>query len=995
MSNDDRRQRDDEAETTLPILADGADPHRLGPYRLLRRVGEGGMGEVYEAEQLEPVRRRVAIKLIKHGMDTKQVVARFEAERQALAMMNHPCVAQVFDAGTTPSGAPYFAMEFVAGVPITEFCDRRQMTNRARLELMLQVCAGVQHAHHNAIIHRDLKPSNLLVTEEGGRPVPKIIDFGVAKATGPQLTERTMFTELGVMVGTPEYMSPEQADMSGLHVDTRTDVYALGVILYELLVGALPFDPRALREAGFDGIRRKLQEEEPPRPSTRLSTLGEASLESAKRRQVDLPTLRRELRGDLDWIAMKALEKERGRRYGSPREFAADIERYLADEAVSASPPTLRYRAGKFVRRHRLAVGMSAAGLAVLIAFAASMAAQTRRIARERDRANLETQAKVEVLRFLQDLFKVSDPARAQGRSVTARELLDRGAARVDDTLADQPAIQAELMDTMGRVYGNLGLYKEALPLLEQATEQRRQHFGDDAPATLASLGHLGSLYMDLGRLTEAEAVHRQVLDAQRRLQGDQALESVTAMNRLANTLLQRGEHDEAESLYRQVLQRRLEQLGPEHEETLGTKNNLAIVLARRGLFHEAELLHLEVVEVQRASLGELHPNTLSAISNLANLYVRQRRDQEAEALVRQMLQARREVLGAEHPDTLQAQGNLAHVLSRSGRIAEAEPLLQRTLEGQRNALGPDHVATLNTAGNLATLYRRTRRYGEAELLQLETVERQRNALGDDHPYTLASAMDLGNLYLSLERFGEAEAIYADTLERRRRTLGERHPSTLASMNNLGALYWHLERYAETEPLWEAVIEGRRALLGPDHFDTLRAMRNLAQLYTAMQLPNLAEPLLIDVADRQRRTLGPDHSELRRTLVRLANLYRRGDRNEEARGVMQEILAMAHRAATEEEAEAGDHDRLASLLLSATPEDLRDPALALVHARRAVELSDGMHPTFLENLARAHHFLGQRDEAVAAQRRALEQIESDDPKRAEAEQRLVAFKAGL
>jgi WD40 repeat protein len=339
----------------------------IGPYRLLEKVGEGGMGEVWAAEQREPVRRRVALKIIKRGMDTKQVMARFEAERQALAMMNHPTVAKIFDAGETPRGRPYFVMEYVEGVPITEHCDRQRLTLKERLELFVQVCAGVQHAHQKAIIHRDLKPSNVLVTIQDGKPIPKIIDFGVAKATAQPLTERTIYTQLGVLIGTPEYMSPEQAEMTGQSVDTRTDVYSLGVIIYELLVGTLPFDPRELRLAGFDEIRRKIREEDPSRPSTKVTTLGDGLSASARNRRIEPGTLTRLLRGDLDWITMKALEKDRSRRYGSPSDLAGDIERYLNSQPVVARPPSAWYRARKFVSRHVVGVGLGTLLIALLL----------------------------------------------------------------------------------------------------------------------------------------------------------------------------------------------------------------------------------------------------------------------------------------------------------------------------------------------------------------------------------------------------------------------------------------------------------------------------------------------------------------------------------------------------------------------------------------------------------------------------------------------------
>jgi eukaryotic-like serine/threonine-protein kinase len=360
----------DDSEATREPDPSKQPRRQIGAYRLLQRLGEGGMGDVWLAEQTTPVRRQVALKVIKAGMDTAQVVARFEAERQALALMDHPAIATVFDGGTTPEGRPYFVMEYVKGEPITTYCDRQRLTVAERLELFTRVCEGVQHAHQKGIIHRDLKPSNVLITIQDERPVPKIIDFGVAKATAQHLTERTLFTELGVMVGTPEYMSPEQAEMGGLNIDTRTDVYALGVMLYELLTGALPFDRDELRRAGFLEIQRTIREKEPPRPSTRVGPPGPASTEAAKNRHTEPKRLVSELRGDLDWITMKALEKDRTRRYASASDIAADIQRHLSDRPVLAGPPSLAYTAKKFVHRHR---GPVVAALLLLISLVAGL----------------------------------------------------------------------------------------------------------------------------------------------------------------------------------------------------------------------------------------------------------------------------------------------------------------------------------------------------------------------------------------------------------------------------------------------------------------------------------------------------------------------------------------------------------------------------------------------------------------------------------------------
>ena len=398
----------------------------LRTYRLLQPIGSGGMGEVWLAEQKQPVRRRVALKLIKAGMDTREVVARFESERQALALMDHPAIAKVFDAGSTEQGAPYFAMEYVDGIPITAYCDTHRLSTRERLELFMHVCEGVQHAHQKAIIHRDLKPTNILVGEVDGRPVPRIIDFGLAKATAQGLTAETLFTRAGAIVGTPGYMSPEQADSSGVDVDTRTDVYSLGVVLYELLVGALPLD---FRKVAFGEIVKRLREDEAPRPSAKLR---EQSGATAKNRGSEIPALARQLRGDLDAIALKALEKERSRRYATPAELAADIGRYLRHEPVLAHAPGAAYRASKYVRRHWVAVAVAGGLLVVLISFGIAQTLQLRQTTRERDRATRERDRADRIAAFMTGMFKVSDPSVARGNSITAREILDKASKEID-----------------------------------------------------------------------------------------------------------------------------------------------------------------------------------------------------------------------------------------------------------------------------------------------------------------------------------------------------------------------------------------------------------------------------------------------------------------------------------------------------------------------------------------------------------------------------------
>jgi serine/threonine protein kinase/tetratricopeptide (TPR) repeat protein len=681
MSDETTPPPDRDSEwTALP--PDSNHPERIGPYRILQKIGEGGMGEVYEALQEEPVRRKVALKVIKAGMDTKQVVARFEAERQALALMDHPGVAKVFDAGSTERGRPYFVLEHVSGVPITEYCDRHKLSNHERLLLFTQVCEGVQHAHQKGVIHRDLKPSNVLVAIQEDKPVPKIIDFGVAKATAQRLTEKTLFTELGVLIGTPEYMSPEQAEMTTEDVDTRTDVYALGVMLYELLTGALPFDPKELRSGGFEGIRQKIREEDPTKPSARLSTLGdERSQKSAASRNIDLPALRSQLKGDLDWIVMRALEKDRTRRYGSPSELAADVRRHLGHEPVLAGPPSTLYRARKFVRRHRIGVGVAAVGVTVLAVFALTMAVQAARIAAERDRANSEREASDRVAEFLVGLFEVSDPSEARGSTITAREILDSGAREIYEGLAGQPELQARLMTTVGEVYHKLGLYSQAEPLLEQALETRRSLLDDEHPDTLGSMHALAYLYWLQGRYDEAERLCLETLESQKRILGADHPNTLESMNTLVALYKYRKRNDEAVALCLETIEAQKRVLGADHRETLTSMSNLALLYSDMGQFDKAEPLCLETLETRKRVLGTDHPETLTSMNRLAHLYLGQGRYDEAEPLLLETLAIRKRVFGESHPDTAISLYNMGCLEAQRGNREEALDWLRRATD--------------------------------------------------------------------------------------------------------------------------------------------------------------------------------------------------------------------------------------------------------------------------------------------------------------------------
>ncbi len=732
----------------------------IGPYRLLHKLGEGGMGEVWLALQTKPVRRKVALKVIKQGMDTKRVVARFDAERQALAMMDHPAIAKIHEAGATLHGRPYFVMEHVPGIPITEYCNRHKLTNAERLDLFVQVCEGVQHAHQKAVIHRDLKPSNVLVMVQDDKPVPKIIDFGVAKATAQRLTEQTLQTQIGVMIGTPAYMSPEQADLTIEDVDTRTDVYSLGVMLYELIVGALPFDPMELQEEGLQAIVRRIKEDNPSKPSARLSTMGEETKSVAEYRQTELHALQRELVGDLDWITMKALEKDRTRRYRSPHELASDIERYRTNQPIIARPPSAAYRTRKFIMRHTFGVAVSTIALLVLVAFAMTMMVQAKRIAIERDRANQEAAAKGQVSDFLRGLFTVSDPSQSRGNSITARELLDRGAGKIDDTLVEQPAVQAELRGVIGDVYRKLGLYDQAEGLLEQTLEQRRKVVGTDHPDTLQSMGSLANLYADQGRYDEAEALYVETLSIKKRVLGRDHPDTLKTMNNLAILYKQQGRYDEAIPLYLETLEIKKRVLGDDHLSTLTSMNNLATVYKRQGRYDEAEPLYLEAFKAQKRALGVDHPDTLLSMNNLAILYKIQKRFDEAEALFVDALAMRKKIFGNDHPLTLKSSNNLANLYLAQGRLDEAEPLAFDVLTTQKRTLGDDHPDTLKSMNNLANLYLSQRRFAEAEPLFLEALANQERLLGNDHISTAITRHNLACVKRDTGRSAEARVLF-------------------------------------------------------------------------------------------------------------------------------------------------------------------------------------------------------------------------------------------
>ncbi len=776
----------------------------IGAFRLLEVIGEGGMGIVYLAEQTAPVRRRVALKVIKLGMDTRQVVARFEAERQALAIMDHPGIARVFDGGATPAGRPYFVMEHVAGVPITEYSDSQRLDTRARLALFLEVCDAVRHAHQKGLIHRDLKPSNILVSDIDGRQTCKIIDFGVARATSGRLTERTLHTELGQMIGTPEYMSPEQAEMSGFDVDTRADVYSLGVVLYELLIGALPFDPAELRSRGIAELQRVIREEEPPRPSRRLSSLGERGARAARSRRARLDDLVRTLAGELEWIPLKAMRKERRERYQSAAELAADVHNYLAGRPLIAGPESRSYRFRKFLARHRAPVVASFAFALLLVASVVGLAVLSRWALREKADAEQARDRAQATAEFMRATLAGAGPSVALGRDTgMLREMMDSASARIErGELSSSREAELILRQTIGDTYQQLGALDAADRLLRPAVDLARETLGADHPGLARALTSLAALEEAKGNLPQAAALAREGVDVARRGSAGADLEELaSALGTLARVTLragaaaeaepfmqeslaiyrrlQPGDHDlvakasnlmaairqaqgdleGADTLYRQALEMR-QRLSPgDHPDTAILYSQLASVLADRGQLAEAETSYREALAMLRRLLPGDHELIATAHSNVGYAVQRQERQSEAAEEFATALAIRRRIYPGDHPELANSMNNLASAFRLGGRLAEAEPLFREALAMSQRQLPPGHARIAITLANLAGVVRDRGNPAAAEPLAREAVTLIDAAFPAARSERWRLTSELGLTIARLGRHAEAERL--------------------------------------------------------------------------------------------------------------------------------------------------------------------------------------------------------------------------------------------
>jgi serine/threonine protein kinase/Tfp pilus assembly protein PilF len=906
---------------------------RIGPYKLLQAIGEGGFGSVFMAEQEKPVARKVALKIIKLGMDTHQVVARFEQERQALAMMDHPNIAKVFDAGATETGRPYFVMELVKGAPIVEYCDRHNLSIPERLDLFAQVCHAVQHAHTKGIIHRDLKPSNVLVSNQDGRPHAKVIDFGIAKATASKLTEKTLFTEHKALIGTPEYMSPEQAEGS-LDIDTRTDVYSLGVLLYELLTGTTPFSGKDLRSAAYAEIQRIIREVEPPRPSTRLSANTESLASIAASRHTEPKRLGALVRGELDWIVMKALEKDRQRRYETASGLMMDIRRYLSGEAVLAAPPSTAYRVRKFVRRNRVAVAAGTAVTAALLLGLAGTAWQAKVASQQRDAAVAAGRAEAEqrkvaeaarvdalaqkaraeekeaeaakqkgiaqgVVKFQADMLAAVDPMNLPKDPTTGEPLKDRVTvlqaleaalkAINEGSLKDAPLVEAGVRTTIGDTFVALGRYKEAEPVLRRALEIRRANYPEGSLEIAQSLDRLADTLSLISNFKEAERLLRESLAMRRSAQHPSV---GTAMNNLAQVLHMQSRYDEAESLLRESAA--IEEQTPSSDKAglARTYDNLAKTLTKQNKLDEAEEFMRKALKARRDAYTPGHPEIALGQNNLATMLVSAKKYGEAEQLYRESLASRRATLPAQHPDIAGTLSNLGSLLRNQGKLAEAEPVYRESLAIQRATLPSGHESIARSLNGLGLLLKEMNKLDEAEPVYREALAIRRASLPAGHPTIATSLNNLAILLKDQGKLAEAEPLYRESLAIRRDALPPGHPSIATSLNNLAVLLSEQSKFAEAEQVLREALEIRREALPAGSVEIASTLNSLVTVLQEQAKAAEAEPLAREAHEILRAALPAGHERIAVALSNLARVQQSVGKTAEARAAWDEAIPM-------------------------------------------------------------------------------------------------------
>jgi serine/threonine protein kinase len=831
-----------------------ASRDRIGHYKLLEQIGEGGCGIVYVAEQEEPVRRRVALKVIKLGMDTRQVIARFEAERQALALMDHPNIAKVLDAGATETGRPYFVMELVKGISIIRYCDENRMDTQGRLKLFIQVCQAIQHAHQKGIIHRDIKPSNILVADHDGTPVPKIIDFGIAKATTDQrLTDKTLYTALEQFIGTPAYMSPEQAKLSGLDIDTRSDIYSLGVLLYELLTGKVPFEPKELAEAGLEEMRRIIREKDAVRPSTRLSTLELAERTSiAQRRLTDAPKLIHLIRGDLDWIVMKCLEKDRSRRYETANGLGRDIERYLSNQPVMARPPSKSYRLGKLIRRNKLAfAAFGAVAAALVIGLAVSSWLFVReRGARRQTRA--ETAKSQAVARLLADTLGGVDPSVARGMDTALlKMILTNASQRIGQELAGQPEAEADIRVVLGKTLWAIGQLSNALAQTQEAVRLRRKCLGPTNDAVADALAHEGAVLYELGDMSSAERIGKEALAMREAVLGPDDPKVASSLNNVGNALWhQTNKLAEAEQMHRRALLVRKKVLPADHPDILQSAFNLATVLFLQGDCDGAETSFREALaKAKKIFGGPDHPGACFIENNLAKTLASNGEAEESQALHQKVLSSRQKLYGGDHGYIAESMTQLAVVTAALGDPQAAERLLRDALAMQSRLGMEGHSERADTLLDLGAVLMQKGAFAAAETNFQAALRLRQGIFGLEHP-ELSDPLDaLALLKVGAGDLESAEKLVSDALRFKRIDLPPGHPDLVPFLLHMSWIEKSRQHPAQALTLRAEAMDivTRHGRCGAQA--AAEALGNLADVLQAHSKHAQAEQVLVEAVD--------------------------------------------------------------------------------------------------------------------------------------------------